>query len=321
MAGGLAVVLSGGGAKGAFQVGVLDALITQRGVNFELFVGVSTGAIQALGGAMNDMPGLLAEWRKLRTNADVYKDGGGVLGGVLGNDALFNAKPIRDKIKAFANDAKVQASGKKLRIGVVNLQNGMYRTIDESVPGIGNWVYASCAMPVYFEPLVTQDSAGRQEQWVDGGVREVTPLLSAMQENPRAILVVRASPKPTPPANRKIYDNLIKIGLRSVGIQSSEVSLGDTAGTELGNELLAARAAQAKALSDAGVTGAAAKKILKPIDDTISVNRIVPVLTLMPEKEFSETLEFDAAKIEEAITAGRKLVNDEWPKIKAFLRV
>lgn len=42
---------------------------------------------------------------------------------------------------------------------------------------------------------------------------------------------------------------------------------------------------------------------------------------LMPDKEFSDTLEFDAAKIEEAILAGRKLVDDEWPKLKAFLGV
>lgn len=318
---GLAVVLSGGGAKGAFQVGVLDQLITQRGVAFETFVGVSTGAIQALGGAMNDMPGLLAEWRKLRSNGDVYKNGGGIIGGVLGNDSLFKAKPIRDRIKAYADEAKLRASGKKLRVGVVNLQRGTYRTIDESVPRIGDWVYASCAMPVYFEPYVTRDSAGRDEQWVDGGVREMTPLLSAMEENPRAILVIRTSPPPVTEQPVRTYDNLIEIGLRSVSIQGSEVSLGDTAGIELGNEILAARKAQAAALTAAGVTGAPARRILKPIDDTIVRHRLVPVLALAPAKEFSDTLEFDPAKIEEAIAAGRKLVDDEWPKLKAFLGV
>lgn len=41
----------------------------------------------------------------------------------------------------------------------------------------------------------------------------------------------------------------------------------------------------------------------------------------MPDREFSETLEFDAEKIEQAIAAGRKLVDDEWPKLKAFLSV
>mgnify|MGYP000389148202 CR=1 FL=1 len=47
MAGGLGLALSGGGAHGAFQVGVLDELITRHGVDFESVVGTSTGAIQA----------------------------------------------------------------------------------------------------------------------------------------------------------------------------------------------------------------------------------------------------------------------------------
>ena len=114
---------------------------------------------------------------------------------------------------------------------------------------------------------------------------------------------------------------MIDIGLRSVGIQSSEVSHGDTAGVELGNELLAARKAQAAALTAEGVTGAKARRILLPLDETIARHRVVPVMVLMPDKEFSDTLEFDAAKIEEAILAGRKLVADEWPKLKAFLGV
>jgi NTE family protein len=44
-AGGLAVVLNGGGAKGALKVGVLDGLIVCRGVRVDVFAGVSTGAI------------------------------------------------------------------------------------------------------------------------------------------------------------------------------------------------------------------------------------------------------------------------------------
>ncbi len=44
MAGELAIVLSGGGAKGAFQVGVLDALIQDKKVNFNIAVGTSRWA-------------------------------------------------------------------------------------------------------------------------------------------------------------------------------------------------------------------------------------------------------------------------------------
>ena len=60
MPGELAVVLSGGGAKGAFQVGVLDELIVNRGVQIDIAVGTSTGAIQALAVAQDDIPKLVA---------------------------------------------------------------------------------------------------------------------------------------------------------------------------------------------------------------------------------------------------------------------
>lgn len=319
---GLAVVLSGGGAKGAFQVGVLDALITERGVSFDTFVGTSTGAIQALGGAMDDMPGLLAEWQKLKSNDDVYKDGGGILGGVLGNPSLYNATPIRNRIKAYADEVKLKATGKKLRIGVVSLQTGLFRTINENVPGIANWVYASCAMPVFFGPFVTQDAAGKKEQWVDGGVREVTPLNAAMLENPRAILIVGTSPAKKTASDPKNYGNLIKIGTRAAAIQQSEVSANDAANADLYASLLDARARQSAALTAAGVTGAAAAKILRPLDETIAANRIVPIRVLLPDESPSETLEFDPAKIAAAIAAGRKAVADNWTaklKLKDFL--
>ena len=74
MARGLAIVLSGGGAKGAFQVGVLDELIVRRGVKVDVFAGVSTGAIQALGGA-----GYTKEWpvERFLRDAKLYDIGAG----------------------------------------------------------------------------------------------------------------------------------------------------------------------------------------------------------------------------------------------------
>ena len=68
MAGDLAIVLSGGGATGAFQGGVLDELIVNRGVKVDIAVGTSTGSIQALAVAQDDIPRLLQFWTSLRRN-------------------------------------------------------------------------------------------------------------------------------------------------------------------------------------------------------------------------------------------------------------
>jgi NTE family protein len=319
MAGGLAIVLSGGGAKGAFQVGVLDELIVQRWVRFDIVAGVSTGSIQALGVAQDDVPGLVQRWLGIRGNKDIYTERPlGALGGLLGEDSIYDTKPLRKLIKGFADDAKLQASGRKLLLGVVNLGTGQFRTIDESVPGIANWVYASCAMPVFFDPLLTKAADGTKEQWVDGGVRNVTPLDAALELNPRGVIVVRAGPKPQPGPVRTFPD-LIKIGLRAVDILQSEVSINDTSNAALINDLISAREAQMRALQAEGISGAQASRILRPLDLQLARYRFAPIRVIEPDHEVSDTLEFDPAKIRAAIEAGRAAVEREWDALEPLL--
>ena len=176
MAGRLAIVLSGGGAKGAFQVGVLDALINKHGVKPKIVVGTSTGAIQALGVAQNDVAGLVAVWSAIKGNGDIYTGRTGIIGGLLGDKALYGTAPLRKLLKKFYDPAKIEASDIELRLGVVSLQSGEFQLVAQNAAGLDNWVYASCAMPVFFDPLQTSD----KQQWVDGGVRDVTPLGAAL---------------------------------------------------------------------------------------------------------------------------------------------
>src|SRR5262245_31321191 len=42
-----ALVLGGGGARGAFQVGMLDVLVREKGLDFDVIRGVSVGALNA----------------------------------------------------------------------------------------------------------------------------------------------------------------------------------------------------------------------------------------------------------------------------------
>src|SRR5918993_5389683 len=130
MAGGLAMVLSGGGAKGAFQVGVIHELVVNRGVRIDIVAGVSTGAIQALGTAQDDVPAMLQQWLDLRGNRDIYRERPlGLAGGILGAKAIFDAAPLRKLIKDFADEPKLRASGIRMLLGVVNLGTGAFRSI------------------------------------------------------------------------------------------------------------------------------------------------------------------------------------------------
>lgn len=310
----LAIVLSGGGAKGAFQVGVLDALINKHGVKPGIVVGTSTGAIQALAVAQNDVDKLVGVWSGLKGNGDIYKERGGAISVLLGAKAIYNAKPLQDLLARFHDPARLKKSGVELRLGVVSLQSGEFRTIDQTVPDIHNWVYASCAMPVFFDPLKTSD----KQQWVDGGVRDVTPLGAALELNPTGVLVVRASPSNTP-SKVKSYDGAIPIGLRAVSLLQSEVSRNDLANTTLINDMLAARDQMFTRLQASGMSGTQATQMLEALDKQIAKYRFAQVRVIEPEEEFSDTLEFDPAKIAKAIAAGRDTVDKLWPSLQPLV--
>lgn len=314
MASRLAIVLSGGGAKGAFQVGVLDELINVKGVKPAIVVGTSTGAIQALGVVQQDVTGLLAVWSGLRGNGDIYKERGGLIATFLGGKALYDAKPLRQLLKKFHDPAKLAASDIDMRLGVVSLQSGEFRTIDKTVPNTPDWVYASCAMPTFFDPLQTSD----RQQWVDGGVRDVTPLGAALELNPSGVLVIRASPTADLATTRN-FGSFIPIGLRSVNLLQSEVSRNDVANTSLINDMLAARDQMFNALAADGVPAAKVSQYLRPFDLQLSQYRFAQVRVIEPHEEFSDTLEFDPAKIARAIEAGRAAVTANWASIEAVV--
>ena len=319
MAGGLAVVLSGGGAKGAFQVGVLEELIVNRGVSVDIAVGTSTGAIQALAVAQDDIPRLVELWSGLRRNSDIYvKRPFGPAGAIFGADSLYEAKGLKKLLKQASDPQRLRASGKALRLGVVNLGTGVFRTIDETVPDMHEWVYASCAMPVFFDPLKTRAADGTEEQWVDGGVRDVTPLDDALKLNPRGVIVVRTGPPPRPGPVRTFPD-LVQIGLRAVDILQSEVSANDLANATLINDMIAAREAQFKALQRIGVSGPAALSVLRPLDLQIARYRFAPIRVIEPTREVSGTLEFVPAKIQAGIEAGRLAVEEAWESLEPLL--
>src|SRR2546423_4888105 len=90
-------------------------------------------------------------------------------------------------------------------------------------------------MPFVFPPQDSRDALGNDEQWVDRGARDVTPLDTALNERPRAVLVVLAS-APAGLKAPKRYASLVSIGLRAVDILQNEVSTNDLKHVSLINQ-------------------------------------------------------------------------------------
>lgn len=320
MAGGLAIALSGGGAKGAFQVGVIDELVTRRGVDFETVVGTSTGAIQAAGVAQDTVPELLDFWLGLKGPDDIYRSRGGPIWAIItGKNSIYSTGPLKGLLKSAFRDEDIRKTGKNLRIAVVNINTGKLNIVGENADQIHDWVYASSAQPPFFPPFETRDSAGVDEQWVDGGVRDVTPFAAALRERPKSLLVVRAE-APLKPRS-KSFDNLAEIGLRSVEILTREVADCDLKNVGLFNDFLEAETDQRLRLASMGLSQSQIDEVMKPFADQINRYKLVPTLVLEPDTDLYDTLEFVPSLIRQNIDRGRRLVERRWQEIAAFLDV
>ena len=320
MAGGLGLALSGGGAHGAFQVGVLDELITNRGVDFESVVGTSTGAIQAAAVAQDSVDELLGFWTGITGPDDIYRSRGGPLWAIItGKDSIYSVGPLHTLLRGAYKDERIRATGKNLRLAVVNINTGEFRTVGENTDGIADWVLASSAQPPFFPPWETRDAQGRIEQWVDGGVKDVTPYSSILELRPRAILVVRAeAPLAHPP---KRYDNVVKIGLRSVELLTREVSDSDLSGVELINDILRAAAAQEAKLAAMGLTPAQVTEAMAPLRAQIDQYALIPTKVIEPKTNLYDTIEFVPELLLKNIERGREAVRSDWPNIASFLGI
>src|SRR5256884_3812137 len=158
-----ALVLSGGGAKGSWQVGACQPLIVERGLWFDVIAGVSAGAVNAATLAQARDPDELAAelehlrsvWLGLRGSHDVYRRRWlGALGTVLARRAsLYNAAPLRGVLAGHIDPARVAPSPIRLRIGDADLLSGRDRTPRHHPPTLVDALLASRALPLIFPPL------------------------------------------------------------------------------------------------------------------------------------------------------------------------
>jgi hypothetical protein len=204
-----ALVLSGGGAKGSWQVGACQHLIVERRLWFDVIAGVSAGAVNgtALAQAHDpdelvaDLERLRSVWFGMRGNHDIYRRRWlGALGTVLARRAsLYHAAPLRRILEDHIDPSRVATSPVRLRVGYVDLLSGEYRTARNDHPTLRDAVLASCALPLIFPPVPLENG---HELAVDGGLRRVTPLadaVSALAESP---------PPPTPPPSGDAPDEV-----------------------------------------------------------------------------------------------------------------
>jgi NTE family protein len=346
-----ALVLAGGGARGAFQVGMLRNLVLTRGLDFQIIRGVSVGALNASflaqAPAGSDEPASLVElkkkvgelenlWRnEIKGNHSVYSSRpGGLLGLAAGADSLYSLEPLKRLLKKHLSDQALKNSGRDFKVGVVSLVQATYSEAGPDDPCFRDKLLASASIPVVF-PFV--DLKQQKDVLVDGGARNITPLSSVFAAGATEVFVLLTSrlvrhgnQLPESGVQADDYEQWdddflgTKVGgfdvlKRTVEILTDEVYLDDIRGALDWNAVLKAieavhGAAAAGATPTAGLS-AAVERLRQSTD-----KRYVPIHVLAPQEWFGEknsSTEFSPKLIAQAIAHGEAVAADAgkwlWP--------
>jgi NTE family protein len=185
-----AFVLSGGGNRGACQVGMLRALC-ERGIVPDLVVGSSIGAVNAAffaGEPTLEGTYLAGEmWRTVATN-DVFPKGRlhGSWRFVERREAVYPIEGLRRLVRSYLRFERLEDSPVPLTVVATRLADGVEEWLTKG-PAL-EAVLASAALPAIF-PSVEID--GRR--YVDGGVVNNTPLSVALAAGARRVYVLLCS--------------------------------------------------------------------------------------------------------------------------------
>jgi NTE family protein len=244
-----ALVLSGGGTKGIFQVGALEYLLKEKGEHFRVICGVSSGALNAMMVAQGpDYFEKLKEiWiHQAETGLQIIPERfslaekvlsavlpGGIVYHRLGEmNGIQDNTRLQETIDENSRDLQrnVRETRTHLRIGVVSLQTGKYHALDPTEPVLAPYaaeiILASTAIPIAFSP--GRFPYNGSEQWIDGGVNQVTPIEDALEvAETRAIplseVIVICSAPLEPESTSREFKGLVDIGIRVEHILSTEV--------------------------------------------------------------------------------------------------
>lgn len=229
-----ALILSGGGSKGSFQVGKLKQLVEQ-GYRWDQITGVSVGAINALFLGMFDKQNqefgvfqLENLWRtKINGNCSVYEPwfpGKLTYIASLWKGSLFDTSPLRSLIETNVDISKVSSSNVPVHIGVCSLNTGKFKTVPGTHPNIIDYVMASSSFPIAFPTIEIEG-----ETFTDGGIRNTVPIRNAINLGVSEIDVIINNPLNlgvAPVVNSNLRTLVSKV-FRTIDILSDEVLVSE----------------------------------------------------------------------------------------------
>lgn len=195
------LVLAGGGAKGAYQLGAWKAM-REIGVTFSAVAGVSIGSINGALVVQDDYLTAEALWQSVSLDKGINIDAplpdpdnlfSSKNWGVLFREFLknrgFDASPVKDLLAPHISEEKIRKSG--IPFGIVTIQmaqgnmTGLELFLNEIPEGqLIDYLLASSSIPL-------ANNIGPQgEKFLDGGMYDNTPVSMLRRSGYNRIIVV-----------------------------------------------------------------------------------------------------------------------------------
>lgn len=290
-----ALVLSGGGAKGAFQVGALKVL-REAGYSYDAISGISVGTLNGSMLASGQFDKMVTLWEqltpsKVRSRNSLLKIGRQYITYKIGigkpPTSLFNNQPLRGLL---VENLLGMESTIPFHFGYVKLDTGQY------VKAVIRWndhkvdeqdidrVMASTAIPAIFNPSVIGGSLS-----VDGGIRNISPIADILPYDPDQLILI-----PTEPIGQeKEQDDsrdIIQIAVRAISIMLDEIFHEDIDRFLTINRLV----------NEADEQGATLTK------SNGSPYKFIDPIIIAPDESLGSALNFENASIRENMAKGEQ---------------
>lgn len=274
-----ALVLSGGGSKGAYQCGALQHILGELQIKYDAFCGVSVGAINCAFLAMY-------KYGQEKLSSDILKNMWDGLDNskiykrwfpfgrwhALWTKSFFDSSPLGNLLRNGINLDKIRSSGKSVTVGTVSLSSGKYTIFDQNSDHFIDAVIASASFPGMLTPV-----SFLGQLWTDGGIKEISPIQKAVDLGADIIDVIITSPKTR---IKHFLENPTTIDVikRSFDLSTDKIMANDIEKVEMHNKL-----------AEAGISN---KKYIK-------INIIRPDFNLI-----EDLLDFRPLKIQEMMKKG-----------------
>lgn len=177
----LALVFSGGGSRGAYQVGVWKAL-NELGIKANIAVGTSTGSITAALYCVNNLDAAIKTFESISVRNIFNRDKLGI-----------KKEPVNLKKLIIKNINYNDLVNSGIKYGLVVTSSPRMKKVEITLDQMDennyfDYIIASCTIPIIFK----KTKIGKKK-FIDGGARDAVPVNLAEKLGADKIIIVNTS--------------------------------------------------------------------------------------------------------------------------------